>query len=128
MGARMLPAGADRIGPGATTPVTITIDGESVTGVTGQSIAGIVMACDQLELRRTASGDRPRGVFCGIGVCFDCLVEVNGVQDVRACQRKAREGDVISTGRGSSAQGLGSQELGSHDSGPHDSDRHGGAA
>lgn len=98
MGARMLPAGDDRIRPGKATPVTITVDGEPATGITGQSIAGIIMAGDRLELRRTASEDRPRGVFCGIGVCFDCLVEVNGVQDVRACQRKANEGDIIDTG------------------------------
>ena len=103
MGARMLPAGDDRIGPGASTPVTITVDGASVTGITGQSIAGVLMACDQLELRRTASNDRPRGVFCGIGVCFDCLVDVNGVQDVRACQRKARDGDSVVTRRGTGA-------------------------
>ena len=104
MGARMLPAADDPIRPHDTTRVTITVDGEPVTGISGQSIAGIVMACDRLELRRTASGDRPRGVFCGIGVCFDCLVEVNGLQDIRACQRKAREGDVISTGRASHQQ------------------------
>lgn len=97
MGARMLPAAGDPIRPHDSHPVTITVDGAQVTGITGQSIAGILMAGDQLELRRTATGDRPRGVFCGIGVCFDCLVEVNGVQDVRACQRKAHEGDVIVT-------------------------------
>lgn len=105
MGARMLPAGADSIRPGETSPVTIMVDGTPVTGITGQSIAGIVMACDQLELRRTASADRPRGVFCGIGVCFDCLVEVNGVQDVRACQRKAREGDTVITSHTAAAKG-----------------------
>lgn len=105
MGARMLPAANDPIRPHDSHQVTITVDGEPVTGITGQSIAGIVMACDQLELRRTANGNRPRGVFCGIGVCFDCLVEVNGVQDVRACQRKAREGDVIATQSGDGTSG-----------------------
>lgn len=99
MSPRMLPAANDLIQPENTTAVTITVDGETVTGVAGQSIAGVVMACDQLELRRTASGNRPRGVFCGIGVCFDCIVEVNGVRDVRACQRKACEGDAVVTSR-----------------------------
>ncbi len=109
MGARILATGSDPIRPRETTPVTITVDGRPVTGITGQSIAGIVMACDQLELRRTAGEGRPRGVFCGIGVCFDCLVEVNGVQDVRACQRKAREGDAVVTGHdaGAASQGGG---------------------
>lgn len=97
MGARMLPASDDPISPLETTAVTITVDGEPTTGIVGQSIAGILMANDQLELRRTAIHNRPRGVFCGIGVCFDCLVEVNGVRDVRACQRKARDGDVVFT-------------------------------
>lgn len=101
----MLPAASDPIQPGESTAVTITVDGKPLTGITGQSIAGVVMACDQLELRRTAFGDRPRGVFCGIGVCFDCLVEVNGVQDVRACQRKAREGDEVVTRRDDSTPG-----------------------
>ncbi|WP_297362048.1 2Fe-2S iron-sulfur cluster-binding protein [Mycetocola sp.] len=36
-------------------------------------------------------------MFCGIGVCFDCLVEVNGDRDVRACQRRAVDGDVVVT-------------------------------
>jgi hypothetical protein len=45
--------------------------------------------------RTTSAAGAPRGVFCGIGVCFDCLVEVNGMRDVRACQRRAHEGDVV---------------------------------
>lgn len=96
MPARMLPAGDDPIRPLEVTPVTIVVDGELLAGALGQSIAGVLMANDRLELRRTVSGHKPRGVFCGIGVCFDCLVEVNGVRDVRACQRRARDGDVVS--------------------------------
>ena len=34
-------------------------------------------------------------MFCGIGVCFDCVVEVNGLRDVRACLRRAQDGDVV---------------------------------
>ena len=34
-------------------------------------------------------------MFCGIGVCFDCVVTVNGVRDVRACRRRARQGDEV---------------------------------
>lgn len=99
----MLPGGKDPIRPNETTPVRITVDGAAMTGVAGQSIAGVMMANDTLELRRTVS-DRPRGVFCGIGVCFDCLVEVNGLGDVRACQRKAHEGDIVNTRQASAAQ------------------------
>ncbi|HMM82364.1 MAG TPA: (2Fe-2S)-binding protein [Terrimesophilobacter sp.] len=99
MAARMLPSEKDPIQPSSSTTVSITVDGHVATGILGQSIAGIMMAGDRLGFRQTAKLDRPRGVFCGIGVCFDCLVEVNGLSDVRACQRKACDGDVVVTAR-----------------------------
>lgn len=78
-----------------TTPLTITADGEALTGVAGQSIAGVMLAAGRSSWRTTARGRRPRGIFCGIGVCFDCLATVNGIRDVRTCQRLARDGDVV---------------------------------
>jgi hypothetical protein len=86
---------ADPIRPGSASPVTITVDGALVTGVLGQSIAGVMLSADVVAWRRTSLGDRPRGVFCGIGVCFDCVAVVNGLADVRVCQRRARDGDVV---------------------------------
>ncbi|POX50970.1 proline dehydrogenase [Streptomyces sp. Ru71] len=77
-------------------PLRITVDGEPVEGIEGQSIAGVLLAADRLAWRRQRSG-APRGVFCGIGVCFDCLVTVGSERDVRACRRRAREGDVVTT-------------------------------
>lgn len=74
--------------------VEITVDGRSVRGPRGRTIAGLLLAAGVRSWRTTAQG-APRGVFCGIGVCFDCLVEVNGVRDVRACARRARDGDVV---------------------------------
>ena len=97
MVARMLPRGDDPIRPGATTPLAVTVDGVRLDGITGQSVAGVILANGALDLRRTSAAGRPRGVFCGIGVCFDCLVEVNGSRDVRACQRRAVDGDVVVT-------------------------------
>ncbi|WP_127794645.1 (2Fe-2S)-binding protein [Agromyces sp. LHK192] len=95
MSARLLPAGSDPIRPGASTPITIRIDGEPVPGVAGQTIAGVVLASGRIAWRRTSADGRPRGLFCGIGVCFDCIVTVNGDRDVRACQRRANDGDVV---------------------------------
>jgi hypothetical protein len=85
----------DPIQPGSASPVTITVDGAPVTGVLGQSIAGVMLSAGVVAWRRTSLGDRPRGVFCGIGVCFDCVAVVNGLADVRVCQRRARDGDVV---------------------------------
>ncbi|MFG1852121.1 (2Fe-2S)-binding protein [Actinomadura geliboluensis] len=77
-------------------PLRITVDGAPLTGVTGQTIAGVLMAAGRTAWRESPSGT-PRGVFCGIGACFDCLVTVNGVPDVRACRRRARDGDAVTT-------------------------------
>ena len=95
MTARLLPFLDDPIKPAPPTLVTITVDGTPARGVAGQSLAGVILASGTLGFRRTSVLGRPRGVFCGIGVCYDCLVEVNGLRDVRACQRRASEGDVI---------------------------------
>lgn len=95
MPSRLLPFCNDSIRPASPTPVTITVNGEPMTGVTGQSLAGVILAGGTLGFRRTSVAGRPRGVFCGIGVCYDCLVEVNDQRDVRACQRRAAEGDVV---------------------------------
>lgn len=66
----------------------------------GQTIAGMLLANGIRSWRTTRGADRPRGLFCGIGVCFDCLVRVNGVPDVRACQRVLADGDDIRTQAG----------------------------
>ncbi len=72
----------------------ITFDGDTVPGRDGQTIAAMLLGDGRVSWRRSRTG-RPRGVFCGIGACFDCLVTVNGLRDVRACQRRAADGDTV---------------------------------
>lgn len=97
MAPHAVPPELDPIRPEPAAEVSIVVDGTVRRGVLGQTIAGVLLGDGTLAWRRTASGHRPRGVFCGIGVCFDCLVEVNGQRDVRACQRRAVDGDVVTT-------------------------------
>ena len=85
---------------GARTSIRITLDGEPLEARVGQTIAGALLARGTLEWRGATRDDAPRGVFCGIGVCFDCLVEVDGVRDVRACQRRVADGQSVVTQRG----------------------------
>ena len=73
--------------------IRIDVDGAELEGRDGQTIAGVLIGAGRRSWR-TAAGDE-RGVFCGIGVCQDCLVTVNGLEGVRACQRTARDGDVV---------------------------------
>ncbi|HEY4020087.1 MAG TPA: (2Fe-2S)-binding protein [Pseudonocardiaceae bacterium] len=93
--ARRIPAERDRVGR-TDRPLWITVDGERIEGSAGQSLAGVLLAAGRSSWRRSASG-APRGVFCGIGVCFDCLVTVDGERDVRACRRPAFDGAIVLT-------------------------------
>lgn len=95
MGARLVPPGSDPIAPQTPSVLSITVEGDAVDGLLGQSLAGVLLAADTLAWGAASSGDHPRGVFCGIGVCFSCLVIVNGQRDVRACQRRAAPGDRV---------------------------------
>jgi D-hydroxyproline dehydrogenase subunit gamma len=78
--------------------IEVTIDGRAVAATAGRTVAGVLLADGVTGWRRDGAGAL-RGVFCGIGVCFECLLTVNGQDSVRACQRVARDGDDIVTGR-----------------------------
>ena len=75
--------------------VSFTFNGDSYEGVPGQSIAAALMASGVRELRTTRFHKEPRLIFCGIGVCFDCVVVVNGVANQRACLVEIAQGDQI---------------------------------
>ncbi|MCZ7571117.1 MAG: (2Fe-2S)-binding protein [Ardenticatenaceae bacterium] len=76
--------------------VTITVDGAPLPALAGQTIAGALLAAGRRSWRHTRRG-RPRGLFCGIGLCFDCLVTANGTPNVRACLTVVAEGMVVET-------------------------------
>lgn len=77
--------------------VTITVDGEPLQAYAGETIAGALLAAGRKAWRRTLHS-QPRGMFCGIGLCFDCLVTVNGTPNVRACVTPVAAGMVVDTG------------------------------
>ncbi|WP_369204730.1 (2Fe-2S)-binding protein [Streptomyces sp. PU-14G] len=105
MSPRLVPTERDATGR-TDRPLRITVDGVPADGIAGQTLAGLMLASGRSSWRNGPSG-APRGVFCGIGVCFDCLVTVNGEPDVRACRRRAADGDEVTTqsraGHGSAA-------------------------
>lgn len=72
-------------------PVRATFEGEPIEAPAGASVAAALIASDRTAWRRTRDG-QPRGLFCGIGVCFDCLVEIDGESGQRACMIPLAEG------------------------------------
>ena len=75
--------------------MTFTFDGVAVHAQRGQTVAGALLADGVVSWRVTRSGGRPRGLFCGIGACFDCLVVHNGQPGTRACLTPVAAGDVV---------------------------------
>jgi len=89
------------LGPLDATPlVTIHVDGRAVPAVTGEPIASALIAAGILTFRRTQVTQEPRGYFCGIGLCSDCMMIVDGVPNVRTCVTPVRDGMIIATQRG----------------------------
>jgi D-hydroxyproline dehydrogenase subunit gamma len=76
--------------------VHLQIDGEAIVAYEGETIATALLTSGQRVFRHTDNGE-PRGIFCGIGVCYDCLVTVEGLGAVRACVTPVREAMKIHT-------------------------------
>jgi NADPH-dependent 2,4-dienoyl-CoA reductase/sulfur reductase-like enzyme len=68
-------------------PIAIDFEGEALSGRRGETLAAALSAAGIRELRLTRSG-QPRGIFCGMGVCQECLVEIDGRANQRACMTK----------------------------------------
>ncbi|MET7911578.1 (2Fe-2S)-binding protein [Streptomyces avermitilis] len=92
-----------RARPGAA--FAVTFDGREIEALPGQTVAAALWSAGVTAWRTTRGEGRPRGVFCGIGVCFDCLLSVNGVPNQRACLVRVRPGDVIRTQEGTGHEG-----------------------
>lgn len=74
--------------------VQFTLDGTPVTARAGTSLAAALLAHSGDASRETATG-ADRTAFCMMGVCFDCLVEVDGTPNTQACMTLVREGMVV---------------------------------
>lgn len=85
-----------RFGNESQQPFTILFDGEPLEAYPGDTVASALYAAGRRAWRRSRAGDE-RGLLCGIGLCFDCLLTVDGIPDQRACQVTVKEGMVVQT-------------------------------
>ncbi len=74
--------------------VTIYFEGEAIRARAGEPIMSALVAAGVGVFRYTKKGS-PRRMFCGIGRCTDCIMNVNGVPGVRTCVTEVREGMKI---------------------------------
>jgi hypothetical protein len=81
------------LGPGRR--VAFSFEGRKLNGYEGEPIAAALMASGIRVVRRTRLHGKPRGVFCAVGLCTDCMVVVNGVPNTRACVTPLEDGMEI---------------------------------
>ena len=77
--------------------VTFSFDGKELSGYEGESIAAALKAAGVMVHRYTAKQHKPRGIFCAIGRCTDCVMIVNGQRNVRTCITPVEDGMIIET-------------------------------
>jgi predicted molibdopterin-dependent oxidoreductase YjgC len=72
--------------------LTIEIDGVSVTAESGESVAAVLLRQSEAWSRLTPVSRSQRAPYCMMGVCFDCLAEVDGVASVQTCLKPVCDG------------------------------------
>jgi len=83
--------------------IEIVVDGQPVRAFEGESVAAALLAAGRRALRTTERRGEPRGLYCGIGVCFDCVMTVDGQPGVRTCQTIVRAGMRVDSQAGPGA-------------------------
>ncbi len=81
-----------------TDKVRITIDGRPFDAAADETVAGALLRAGLTMFRRTPKSGCPRGPFCGMGVCFDCLVTIDGQGNRQACLTQVRDQMMVETG------------------------------
>ena len=80
--------------------VTISIEDRQIKVPASDSVAAAMLAAKIVTARTTPIGGAPRGPYCMMGTCFECLVEIDGVPNQQACQTQVREGMNVAIQRG----------------------------
>ena len=80
-------------------PFEIEVDGQTLIAYPGETVATTLLAAGIQNFRYVAQSSEPNRLYCGMGVCLQCLVTVNGVPSCQACQMLAQPGMKVETTR-----------------------------
>ena len=78
-------------------PFEIEVDGEKIPAHEGETIGAALLAAGRRTLRFTNKLQQPRGLYCGIGLCQECRMIINGIPNTQACQTLAKPGCRVKT-------------------------------
>ncbi len=79
------------------TTIRVTVNGRDVLAASGDSVAATLLLAGHSVFRRTLRSRQLRGPFCGMGVCFECLVTIDGQSGQQACMVPVKDGMAILT-------------------------------
>jgi len=88
--------------PGGST-VTLSFEGHALTAREGDTVAAALLAAGHVAGRDTPVSGAPRGPFCMMGACYDCLIEIDGEPNRQACMTPVAEGMQVRRQRGARA-------------------------
>ena len=77
--------------------IEVTVNGRKVVAYEGELVSTVLQAEGINVFGRKRDTGRPSGIYCGMGVCYECLVTVNGIPNTRACQTYVTDQMVIET-------------------------------
>lgn len=80
--------------------VTVSFDGRSVTAARGETLAAALLAAGVEAFRDSVVGGEPRAPYCLMGICYECLVTIDGIQNRQSCLVEVHEGMVVNSQHG----------------------------
>lgn len=89
-----------RLNPPEAGTVNLSVDGNPVTAFAGDSLAAALLAAGIVACRTTPVSGAPRAPYCMMGICFECLVTIDGVGSRQACLARVRDGMRVETQQG----------------------------
>ena len=78
----------------------LSFEGRPIDAAPGDSVAAALLAAGVGATRETPVSGAPRAPFCMMGACFECLVEIDGEENVQACMTVVRDGMTVRRQRG----------------------------
>ncbi len=78
--------------PTSSNAITIFLDDRPVSAVEGESVAAALLAAGLDRGRDSAISASPRAPYCMMGICFECLMEIDGVANRQTCMIRVKEG------------------------------------
>ncbi len=77
--------------------VTLSVNGQPITARKGQSVWSAMAVAGQVVTRKAALSGEERSAYCAMGVCFECMVEIDGLPNQQACLRRVVDGMSVMT-------------------------------